>query len=158
MSARTRALIGVVTMSVLLVLYFVFAGVRAIALLSSTEPIAIAMGVALIVLPLIGAWALVREIMFGYRATKLTDVLAESEQLPEELVSETPSGRPVREEADAAFPRYREAAEASPESWEAWMRLGIVYDAAGDRKRARSAIRQAITVYRDGIRRESHEN
>ena len=149
MSARTRALIGVAIMSALLVLYFVFAGVRAVALLQSANAIAITMGVALIVLPLLGMWALLREIAFGYRATGLTDQLAAEELLPEELVSETASGRPVRDEADAAFPRYREAAEAEPESWRAWMRLGIMYDAAGDRKRARGAIRQAILLNRN---------
>ena len=45
-------------MSALLVLYFGFAGVRAASLLASGTPIAIAMGVALLVLPLIGVWAL----------------------------------------------------------------------------------------------------
>ncbi|MGO3148094.1 MAG: hypothetical protein ACTIJ6_10500 [Leucobacter sp.] len=149
MSARTRALIGVCIMSALLVLYFVFAGVRAVALLQSGSAIAITMGVALIALPLLGMWALLREIAFGYRATQLTDQLAAEELLPEELVSETASGRPVRDEADAAFPRYRDAAEADSESWRAWMRLGIMYDAAGDRKRARGAIRQAILLNRN---------
>ncbi len=158
MSARARALAGVITMSALLVLYFVFAGVRAVALLRSTEVIAIVMGVALIVLPLIGVWALLREILFGYQATKLTDQLTDEAQLPEELVSETVTRRTVRDDADAAFPRYREAAEAAPESWRAWMRLGLVYDAAGDRKRARSAIRQAISNNRNEIRGSSPQN
>lgn len=149
MSPRTRATIGVVIMSTVLVLYFVLVGVRAVALLGSGDAIAITMGVALIVLPLIGVWALVREIVFGYTATKLADQLAAEEQLPEELVSSTPSGRPMRAEADDAFPAYREAVEREPENWRAWMRLGLVYDAAGDRKRARAAIRHAISVNRD---------
>lgn len=149
MSPRTRATIGVVIMSTVLVLYFVLVGVRAVALLGSGDAIAITMGVALIVLPLIGVWALVREIVFGYTATKLADQLAAEEQLPEELVSSTPSGRPMRAEADEAFPAYREAVEREPGNWRAWMRLGLVYDAAGDRKRARAAIRHAISVNRD---------
>lgn len=136
-------------MSACLVLYFVLIGVRAVALLQSGNGIAISMGVALIILPLIGVWALVREIVFGYTSTKLADVLSAEGLLPEELVTRTPSGRPIRDEADAAFPSYREAAEREPENWKAWMRLGLVYDAAGDRKRARSAIRQAISLNRD---------
>ena len=150
MSARVRAIIGVAFMSLLLVLYFMFAGVRAVALLSSTEPIAIAMGVALIILPLLGVWALVREIVFGFRSTQLVDELGEAGLHPEELVSiEIPDRSVLREEADAVFPRYKAAAESDPGSWQAFMRLGLVYDAAGDRKRARSAIRQAISLKRN---------
>lgn len=148
MTARVRAILGVTTMALVLVMYFVLVGVRAVALLQSSQPIAIAMGIALIILPLIGVWALAREIVFGYTATKLTDVLSSGGELPEELVATTASGRPIRDEADAAFPRYRDAAEREPNNWRAWMRLGLVYDAAGDRKRARRAIRQAISLSR----------
>lgn len=151
MSARTRAIIGVAIMSVLLALYFVLAGVRAIALLQSGHVIAVLMGVALIVLPLLGIWALLREIRFGFSATKLTDELAAADQIPEELTEETEHGLQLRERADEIFPRYRDAAEATPEDWRAWQRLALVYDAAGDRKRARSAIRQAIAVKRHEI-------
>ena len=136
-------------MSVLLVLYFGFTGIRAIALLNSSEPIAIVMGIALIVLPLLGFWALLREILFGYRATQLVDDLSRSGDLPEELVDEAPVGESVRDVADGVFPHYREAAERDETNWRAWMRLGLIYDAAGDRKRARSAIRQAISLNRN---------
>lgn len=155
MNARARALSGVVVMAAVLVLYFVLVGVRAVALLRSADGVAIAMGVALIVLPLIGMWALARELVFGFTATKLTDALAAENALPDELIGRTPSGRPLRDEADAAFPAYRDAAEREPDSWRAWMRLGLVYDAAGDRKRARGAIRQAIALKRNEIRARS---
>jgi Flp pilus assembly protein TadD len=69
--------------------------------------------------------------------------------MPDEPVETLPSGRPDRAQADAAFPRYQAEAEADPESWHAWMRLGIVYDACGDRKRARRSIREAISRYRN---------
>lgn len=145
MNARTRAIIGVAIMSALLVLYFIFAGVRAIALLSSGTPIAIVMGVALIVLPLIGVWALTRELIFGARSTALVDRLAADNQLPDDLGEASAMGRPDRATADAAFARYRVAAEQHPDDWRSWARLGIVYDACGDRKRARAAMREAIT-------------
>ncbi|MGW9020009.1 hypothetical protein ACWGOE_00840 [Leucobacter chromiiresistens] len=152
MSARTRAIVGVAIMSAVLVLYFVFVGIRAVALLGSGDLIAILMGVAMLVLPLIGAWALLREIMFGSQATRLADRLEAEGALPEEPVSARPSGRPDRADADAAFPKYRDEVEAQPESWRAWMRLGIVYDACGDRKRARGAIRHAIACERQDLR------
>lgn len=158
MSARVRAIIGVAIMSVLLVLYFGFAGVRAVALLQSSEVIAILMGVALILLPILGMWALVREIMFGYRATQLTDELEETGRIPELLLEGASSSRLLRDEADEAFPAYRDAALSDEANWGAWMRLGLVYDAAGDRKRARSAIRQAISLKRNEIRATSSQN
>lgn len=158
MSARARSVLGVAIMSALLVLYFVFAGIRAVALLASREPIPVIMGAAMLILPLLGVWALVRELQFGRSATRLADRLATEGRMPEEPVATHPSGRPVREDADAAFPRYRAEAEADPESWQAWMRLGIVYDACGDRRRARGAIRQAISLERDEIRGASAQS
>lgn len=149
MSARTRAIIGVLIMSVLLVLYFVFAGVRAFALLGSGTPIAIAMGVALLVLPLIGAWALVRELMFGFRSTAIVDQLDAEGLLPDDLGLAGPTGKADREVADSVFDHYRAETEADPESWRAWARLGLVYDACGDRSRARRAIRSAISLKRN---------
>lgn len=142
-------MIGVTIMSILLVLYFGFAGVRAVALIASGTPVAITMGIALIVLPLIGVWALARELRFGAAATALVDRLDAEDLLPDDLGVATASGRPDRGSADAAFPRYRAEAEEAPDSWRAWARLGLVYDACGDRKRARAAIRRAISLSRN---------
>jgi len=149
MSARTRSMIAVAILAVVLALYFVFAGVRAVALLASGTGIAIAMGVALLVLPLIGAWALWRELVFGWRATALVDLLDAAGELPDDLGEASASGRPDRAAADAAFPRYQAEAEAEPERWQAWARLGLVYDACGDRRRGRAALRRAITLQRN---------
>lgn len=155
MRARTRVLIGVLVMSTLLVLYFVFVGVRAVALLMSGTPIAIIMGIALVVLPAIGVWALCRELFFGYRSTSLVDELAAQGALPDDLGEAGSNGRPSREVADAAFERYRGEAEASPQSWQVWARLGIVFDACGDRKRARRAMREALAQHRNEFGRVS---
>jgi cytochrome c-type biogenesis protein CcmH/NrfG len=58
------------------------------------------------------------------------------------------SGRPFRDAADEQFPQYRAEVESAPESWRAWFRLGLAYDASGDRRRAREALRQAIRLER----------
>ncbi|MBD3943675.1 hypothetical protein IF188_18445 [Microbacterium sp. NEAU-LLC] len=142
MSAR----IGVAVMAVLLALYIVLVGQRAWLLLISGDPIGLAMGAALVVLPLIATWALGRELWFGVRAEQLGRRLQAEGGLPAEEVSVRPSGRVLREEADAVFPAYRADAEAHPEDWRAWYRLGIAYDAAGDRRRAREAVRTAIRM------------
>lgn len=147
MSPRLRAISGVALMSVLLVLYFAFTWVRAVALLRSGEIVPILMGVALLVLPLIGTWALWRELRFGHRATALADQLEAEGRVPEEIAAAREAGtRPDRSVLDAAFDRYRAEAEAAPDQWQSWMRLGLMYDACGDRKRARAAIRQSISA------------
>ena len=147
MSARWRAIASVASMSALLVLYFLFTGVRAVALLVSGSFVPVVMGVAMLVLPLIGAWALWRELRFGRQATALVDRLEAEGALPEELAAAKAAGaRPDRDALDMAFDRYRAEAEAAPDRWQSWMRLGLVYDACGDRKRARAAIRQSISA------------
>lgn len=142
MSAR----IGVVVMAALLALYIALVAQRAWLLLGSGDPIGIAMGVALVVLPVIAVWALGRELWFGIRAEQLARRLESEDALPEDEVTVTPSGRVVREDADAAFPRYRADVEQSPDDWRAWYRLALAYDAARDRRRAREAIRRAIRL------------
>ena len=50
--------------------------------------------------------------------------------------------------ADLEFPKYQAEVEAAPDSWQAWLRLGLAYDASGDRRRARWATRKAIALQR----------
>jgi len=142
------ARIGVAVMAVLLALYFVLLGQRAVVLLGSGVGVGIAMGVALLVFPVIGAWAITRELLFGLRTQKLVGILDAEGNLPVDDLPKLASGRPVRAAADEQFPRYRAEVDAQPESWRAWFRLGLAYDASGDRRRARKAIRQAITLER----------
>ncbi|WP_342000484.1 hypothetical protein MRBLWH7_001367 [Microbacterium sp. LWH7-1.2] len=142
MSAR----VGVAVMAVLLALYIALVGQRAWLLLVSGDPVGIAMGAALVVLPLVAAWALGRELWFGVRAQQLGKRLEAEGALPQEQVAVRPSGRVMREDGDAVFPVYRADVEANPDDWRAWYRLGLAYDAAGDRRRAREAVRAAIRL------------
>lgn len=139
-------ILGVITITVLLGLYLVFAGYRAIVLLGSGEPLAFSMGVALLVLPVIGLWALWRELRFGFTSAKLLKRLEAEGLTPNDEVALLPSGRVDRDAADALFPKYQAETESNPESWQSWLRLGLVYDACGDRRRARGAVNQAIRL------------
>lgn len=145
------SLLGVIVMSLLLALYLVVTGYRAVLMLGSGDPVGIAMGAALLALPLVGAWALWRELRFGRQAADLVKRLEAEQRLPEDEVELMPSGRPVRESADAVFPKYRAETEADPEQWQSWMRLGLVYDACGDRRRARQAVNEAIRLSRHAV-------
>jgi hypothetical protein len=139
---------SVILMAALLVFYLALIGWRAVLFVGSGEPVGIAIGIALIVLPIIGVWALVRELMFGAHSERLVHLLDEQGALPVEELPTRASGRPVRAAADADFPRYQAEVDSAPDDWQAWFRLGLAYDASGDRRRARSAIRHAITLER----------
>ena len=141
-----RTPVAVAIMTALLLLYVVLAGQRAVILLGSGDGVGVAMGVALVVLPLIALWAIGRELWFGVRAQKLGETLDAEGGLPDEEIDVRPSGRATREDADALFPAYRADVEAHPGDWRAWYRLGLAYDGAGDRRRAREAVRKAISL------------
>jgi hypothetical protein len=143
---RTR--VAVAVMAVLLIVYLVFAVGYAVMLIGIGEPVAIAIGIGLLILPTIGAWALVSEIVFAVRAERLAKRLEDEGGMPSEPVPVSASGRVDRAAADALFPSYKAAVDAAPESWRAWFRLALAYDASGDRRRARWATRTAIRLAR----------
>ena len=145
MKGRTAALV----MALLLLLYVVLVGQRAVLFISTGEPVAIALGVALLVLPLLGLFALVVELRFGLRTQEIVRQLTAEGALPVDDVPRRASGRYDREAADAAFPAYRQAVESAPDDWRAWFRLGLAYDACGDRRRARQALRWAVKLRRE---------
>ena len=132
-------------MSLLLLVYLGFALVYASILLRDVSPVVNGMGVALVVLPILGAWGLVAEWRFGASADRLRRALDAQGDNGFEF-PHTASGRPDRAAAREIFPQFQRAVESEPESWQAWFHLGLAYDAAGDRPRARKAIRKAIAL------------
>jgi hypothetical protein len=144
MKGRTAALV----MSALLVLYLVRVLQLAIRLIAVDNGVSKLLGIALLVLPLLGAWALVAEILFGLRSQRLVRRLDAAGELPVDALPQRTSGRPERAAADAEFPRYKAEVEADPGNWKAWFRLGLSYDASGDRSRARQSVRRAIALER----------
>lgn len=146
---RTKIWVGAVTL--LLVFYLVISFQRSILLLTDQNLAAKAIGAAYLVLPIIGAWAMIRELMFGARTERMAKVLEAEGGLPVDDLPRTPGGRIVRAAADAEFEKYRVEAEAAPEDWRSWFRLSCAYDAAGDRKRARAAMRDAGKLFRTKV-------
>lgn len=138
--------VAVIAMTVLLAIYLVFIVRYAFVLIGTQKTVGIAMGFALLVLPLIGAWVIVRELMFVRGAQRLLGILRSENALPVDDLPRRPSGRAFAESADARFPAFKEAVEAQPESWRAWFLLALAYDDSGDRKRARWATREAIRL------------
>jgi hypothetical protein len=143
-----RNRIAAIVMAIILAVYLVLVFERAVMLMATGVPVAIIMGVALLLLPLIAAWAIGRELLFGARTEKLVKILDAEGGLPVEELPHRASGRPFRDAADEDFPKYKAEVEGAPASWRAWFWLGLAYDASGDRRRARSALRESIRLYR----------
>lgn len=138
--------IAAIVMAVVLAIYLVLVGQRAVMFVLTGEPIAVVIGVTLIALPLVGAWALGRELWFGVRTEQLVERMDREGELPPDDLPKRTSGRPEREAADADFARWKDAVELDETSWRAWFRLGLAYDASGDRRRARAALRSAVRL------------
>jgi hypothetical protein len=146
---RTKIWVGAVTL--LLVFYLVVSFQRSVLLLLDGNPAAKAIGAAYLVLPAIGAWAMIRELLFGARTEQMAKVLEAEGGLPVDELPRTPAGRIVRSAADLEFERYKAEAEAAPGDWRSWFRLSCAYDAAGDRKRARASMRDAVKLFRGQV-------
>ena len=146
----SKAKIGAIIVSVVLVFYFVLMGQRAWILVREPDPIPRIMGIALFVLPVIGAWTLIVELIFGARTEKLARILGAGGGLPVAALPRTPGGRLRREGADREFETAPAPAAPAPEDWRSWFRLSCAYDASGDRKRARATMRKAISLFREG--------
>jgi tetratricopeptide (TPR) repeat protein len=97
-------------------------------------------------LPAVAFWGIFMELRFGLRIEKLGDVLKKENAWPQFPFEPRPSGRPTKESAQEVFEQFRKSVEADQTNWKAWFALGLAYDAAGDRPRARKAMRQAISL------------
>ena len=141
---KTKIAVGLLT--ALTLLFAVLAVWSAIAFISTDSWIAKVIGICVIAIVIFGVWSLVRELRFGANTEKLARILHDEGLLPEANLPRV-NGRIDREAADEEFEIFRAETEADPDNWRSWYRLGLAYDAAGDRKRARAALRDAITMY-----------
>ena len=133
-----------IVLTVVFVAYAVLLGWRGVLLIGTGDPVAVVLGIAVLVIPVLGAYLVWRELQFGRRTEVLARELEAAGGLPVDDLPRRPSGRIDRAAADTAFEKYRAEAEAAPDDWRVWFRLSTAYDAAGDRKRARSTMRTAI--------------
>ncbi|HEX2175045.1 MAG TPA: hypothetical protein VHG70_03960 [Nocardioidaceae bacterium] len=144
MSSR---LVAAVLVAVLVV-YLVLVGYRGVLLVGSGEPLQVVLGLGVLMLPVVGAYVVWREVQFGFATQRLAHELDAAGRWPSEQLPSAPSGRPERDAADALFAVRRDEVTAAPEDWAAWFRLALAYEDARDRKRARAAMRRAIALHR----------
>jgi hypothetical protein len=143
MTARRVAWLLVAVLAV----YFVLLGQRAVWLIADGRLPFVLLGVGVLVLPVVGAYTVWREVRFGYAAQQLGHELAAQGGLPADDLPRRPSGRVDLAAADAVFERRRAEVEAAPEDWRAWYRLAVAYGDAHDTKRGRAAMRHAIHLH-----------
>jgi tetratricopeptide (TPR) repeat protein len=142
---RIQLLIGF--MCVALVVYFYLLGRIAMAFITSGEPAAIGLGLALLIFPLIGIWVMVSTLRAGLAHQRLARIARdEGMELDVSSLPRMPSGRIQRDAADALFVTVREELENDPDNWRRWYRLARAYDYAGDRSRARETMRKAVEM------------
>jgi hypothetical protein len=137
-------------MVVLAGFYAVISMLKGVAMVRSGGAVPVLLGLAVLVVPLLGLALVARELWFGRQCARLAEDLGSEDGLGAELESlpRRPSGRVDRGAADEHFAKVREETEADPDRWQAWYRLSLAYDAAGDRSRARAAARHAIELHR----------
>jgi hypothetical protein len=142
-----RSRLVVVALVAVLTGYLVLVGWRGVLLVRDGDPVAVALGVGLLLLPLIAAYLVWREVRFGITTQRLARELHAAGRWPTEELPPAPSGRPRREAADALFARRRVEVEQHPEDWGSWFRLALAYEDARDRRRARESMRRAIDLH-----------
>ena len=121
---------------------------RGIILLQEPSLIAIAMGLVILVLPLVALWALFAELQFGLKAQRLSRRLIALD-IPGLDLELRASGRATKDSANKELERIQDAVTKDPKNWSLWFQLGEAHDAAGERKNARAAIRKAIQLAND---------
>nr|WP_216645399.1 hypothetical protein [Isoptericola halotolerans] len=140
-------MVGAVAVTALLALYVWAIAGRGAAMLTSGEPVLIGIGAAVLVIPLLVLGLVAREFWLAARVQRMADELAAAGELPVDELPRSPGGRIDRVAADEAFGGARDAVDAAPQDWRAWYHLAFAYDAAGDRRRARGALRRASALF-----------
>lgn len=147
MNAALRTQLLIALLCVAMLGYFVLLGRMALAMIASGRAAAVGLGVAVLIMPLIGLWAMVATLRSGFAHQKLANLIAaDGMELDTSALPRRASGRIERDAADALFASVRTEVEDHPDDWRRWYRLARAYDYAGDRRRAREAMKTALEL------------
>jgi hypothetical protein len=127
--------------------YFILLGRAAVVMITSGKGAAIGLGIAVLILPFIGLWAMVATLRAGFAHQRLARLAADQGMdLDVSALPRRASGRIERAAADALFDTVRGEVDDDPDNWVRWYRLARAYDYAGDRSRARETMRKAVAM------------
>lgn len=127
-------------LAAILGVYLVFAALRGIDLLKSDDPAVKALGISVLILPLIGTILVIREIRFGRLSYQMGQTI-DTSYLPTNGMSETQK----QANLDSAI----EKAKANMKSWQAWYSVALAYDLLSERKLAREAMQYSVELYQE---------
>lgn len=120
----------------------------AIGMIAVGSALGIVMGLLVLVFPILGLYAIYRELRFGLKAEAMGRELENANEWPVFQLVLRPSGRPTKESADENFKVYADLAKRDSDNWKAIFALSLAYDACGDRPRARKAMAEAMALHR----------
>ncbi|WP_067847404.1 hypothetical protein [Nocardia lijiangensis] len=136
--------------------YFLLLGRISFALIGSGEPAGVAMGVGVLLLPIVGVWVVAATVRAALAHQHLARrIHGEGLELDTSTLPRRPSGRIERAAADELFEQVKKEWEADPDNWRVSYRLARAYDYAGDRTRARETMRRAVAL--EKLEREQRE-
>jgi cytochrome c-type biogenesis protein CcmH/NrfG len=144
---NVRIQLTIAFMCAAMLAYIVLLGRSAVLMICSGRAAAVVLGVALLILPAIGLWAMIATLRAGFAHQKLARlVVDDGMELDVSALPRRPSGRIERDAADALFDTVRAELDTDPDDWRRWYRLARAYDYAGDRGRAREAMKKAVEL------------
>lgn len=131
-----------------LVFYVLLVGSRGVLAIKDGRLTMMALGVGVLIIPVIGVWYIWRELRFGFTMQQLARELEAEGELPADELQRTPGGRIDRASADEIFAKRKAETEADPDNWRTWYRLAVAYSDARDNARGRKAMLKAIKLHR----------
>jgi hypothetical protein len=147
MTRTLRIQLVIALLCLAMLVYVVMLGRIAVAMIGSGRGAAVGLGMALLVMPFIGLWAMIATLKAGFAHQRLARLIAEDGmELDVSALPRRASGRIERGAADELFANVRTELEGDPDDWRRWYRLARAYDYAGDRRRAREAMKTAVEL------------
>ena len=127
-------------LTAILLVYLGFTVLRGLDFLSVDDPAVQALGIAVLILPILGAILIYREIKFGKLSYLMGQTISDDFLPTNDLTDEQ-----KRDYLDLAIER----AKSQMENWQAWYSVALAYDLLKERKLAREAMKYSVELYQD---------
>ncbi|MDP9636732.1 hypothetical protein CH278_17675 [Rhodococcus sp. 05-2254-5] len=149
MNKATKVVAIIAVMVLILGFYFFLLGQRGVTLIQNGGVASIALGIGVILLPIVGLWIVWATLKAGLDHQRLASrIREEGLELDVDDLPRRPSGRIERDAADELFQQVKAEWEKDPDNWRNSYRLARAYDYAGDRGRARETMKRAVALER----------
>ena len=149
MNKATKVVAIIAVMVLILGFYFFLLGQRGVTLIQNGGVASIALGIGVILLPIVGLWIVWATLKAGFDHQRLASrIREEGLELDVDDLPRRPSGRIERDAADDLFQQIKTEWEEDPDNWRNSYRLARAYDYAGDRGRARETMKRAVALER----------